>query len=169
TDNGSATFSVTLGTAGLQTVTATDVNNGADTGTSGSIMVAAGAPAASASTITGTSPVVADGVASSVVTITLADTFSNPIAGTTPTFSATGTSNILGACSIGDASGASTCALKSTTAETKALAIAAPVALTGGTVTFTPGGAVAGRSTISGTSPVTANGIATSTVTITLR
>ena len=129
----------------------------------------AGSPVAASSSITGTSPVVADGSATSTVTITLKDINNNPVAGENPTFSATGTTNNYGTCSTTDATGASTCTLDSTTAEIKTLSIATPVTKSGGTVTFTAGTAVAINSTISGTSPVAADGSATSTVTITLK
>ena len=56
---------------------------------------AAGAAVVGNSTITGTSPVLADGVATSTVTITLKDAFNNPVSGVSPTFSATGSSNSL--------------------------------------------------------------------------
>ena len=79
------------------------------------------------STITGTGPVLADGVAASTVTITLKDTNNNPVAGVVPTFSATGTNNTIGACSATNASGVSTCSLQSTTAEVKTLSIVTPV------------------------------------------
>ena len=48
--------------------------------------------------------------------------------GVTPTFSATGSNNTLGNCSASNASGVSTCSLRSTTAEVKTLAIVTPVA-----------------------------------------
>src|SRR5207247_7161811 len=93
----------------------------------------------------------------------------SPVPWTTPAFAATGTSNTLGACSATDASGVATCTLASTKAEVKTLSITSPVSVTGGTVTFQAGAAAAGNSSISGTSPVTANGVATSTITITLK
>ena len=137
----------------------------------GTVTFSAGAPVAANSTITGTSPVVADGTETSTVTITLKDASNNPVAGQTPTFSATDTSsgNTYGSCSASNASGVSTCTLKSTVAEVKTLSIATPVVKAGGTVTFTAGSAVAANSTITGTSPVVADGTATSTVTITLK
>ena len=98
-------------------------------------------PPASAdnSTITGSGPVVADGVATSAVTITLKDAGNNPVSGVTPTFSATdtGSTNVYGGCSSTSALGVSNCTLKSTTAEIKTLSIVTPVAVTGGLVTFT--------------------------------
>lgn len=99
----------------------------------------AGAPTAGNSNITGTSPVTADGVATSAITITLEDANSNPVSGVTPTFSATGSNNTLGICSATTALGVSTCTLASTKAEVKTLSILTPVAVTGGTVTFQAG------------------------------
>lgn len=98
-------------------------------------------PAALYSTITGTSPVVADGVSTSSITITIKDTYLNALSGITPTFSATdtGATNVYGACSVTDASGISTCTLKSTYVETKTLSIQTPVVKADGTVNFTPG------------------------------
>src|SRR5213076_1106332 len=137
----------------------------------GTVTFTAGSAVAANSTITGTSPVVANGVATSTVTITLKDIFLNPVSGVTPTFSATdtGSTNVYGACAATNASGVSTCTLASTKAEVKTLSIATPVVQSGGTVTFTAGSAAAANSTITGTSPVVANGVATSTVTITLK
>ncbi|MES2528635.1 MAG: Ig-like domain-containing protein [Bdellovibrionota bacterium] len=137
----------------------------------GNVVFTAGAAVAANSTITGTSPVVANGSSTSTITITLMDVNSNPVSGQTPTFTATntGTTNANGVCSASNASGVSTCTLSSSYAEIKTLAIATPVVKTGGTVTFTAGSAVAANSTITGTSPVVADGTATSTVTITLK
>src|SRR6185369_1824115 len=83
----------------------------------------------------------ADGLAVSTVTITLKDANNNAAPGVTPTFTATdtGSTNVYGACSATDASGVSTCTLKSTKAEVKTLSIATPVGKSGGTVTFTAG------------------------------
>ncbi len=137
----------------------------------GNVVFVAGAAVAANSNITGTSPVIADGTASSTVTIILRDINNNPVAAQTPTFSATdtGTTNVYGACSATDASGSSVCTLKSNTAETKTLSIATPVSKADGTVVFTPAGASVANSSITGSSPVVADGVATSTVTITLK
>ncbi len=120
------------------------------------------------SSISGTSPVTADGVAASTITITLKDSANNSIVGVTPTFAATGSNNTLGPCSASDAAGVSTCSLASTKAEVKTLSIVSPVSKTGGAVTFQAGPAAAGNSSISGTSPVAADGVAASTISITL-
>jgi hypothetical protein len=89
------------------------------------------------------------------------------IAAVVPTFTATntGTLNIYGVCSSSSAAGVSTCTLKSTKAETKTLSLATPIAMTGGTVVFNQL-ADSVNSSISGTGPVTSNGVATSTITI---
>jgi len=139
--------------------------------TDGSVTFTAGAAVAANSTITGTTPVVADGSATSTITVTLRDAFNNEVPGVTPTFSATdtGTTNVYGACSATDSSGVSTCTLSSLTAEVKTLAIVTPVSKVDGTVSFTAGTPVAANSNITGTSNIVANGVATSTVTITLR
>jgi len=95
------------------------------------------------STITATGPVVADGTTTSAVTITLRDQFNNPVSSIIPTFSATGTGNAYGACSPSDTSGVSNCTLSSTVAEAKTLQIVSPVAVGGGSVTFTSAGGTA--------------------------
>ena len=137
----------------------------------GTVVFSAGSASIATSTITGSGPVPNDGVSSSTITIKLLDATSNPVAGTTPTFSATdsGSNNIYGACSASSSSGFSTCTLKSSTAETKTLSITSPISMSGGTVVFSPGAASAVNSSIVGTSNITANGVATSTITITLK
>jgi adhesin/invasin len=136
----------------------------------GTVQFIAGFPVAANSSITGTSTVIANGVATSTITISLNDASNNPVAGQTPTFSATdtGTTNSYGTCSASNTSGISTCTLASTKAEIKTLAIVTPVAKTGGTVTFIAGSVAATYSTIAGTTNITADGIAASTVTVTL-
>ncbi len=133
------------------------------------IVFNAGVPDATHSSIAGTGPVNPDGTSTSTITIVLKDAYSNNVAGTIPTFSATGTLNTYGACSSSTAMGESTCTLDSTVAETKTLSIATPVSKTGGTVVFESGSAVALNSSITGTGPVVADGVATSTVSVTLK
>src|SRR5262249_30588500 len=120
---------------------------------------------------TGTSPVTADGQAASTITILLKDANGNPVSGQTVTFSATdtGSTNVYVACTPTDAAGASTCGLKSTKAETKTLQLLSPVSKTGGTVTFVAGAASATTSSITGSSPVTADGVAASAITIVIK
>jgi hypothetical protein len=87
--------------------------------------------------ITVTSPGVADGVTPVTVTITLRFNGA-PLAGLTPTYSVTGSGNILGACSVTNASGVSTCSLRSTGAGTKTVALTNPPVNSTATVVFNP-------------------------------
>ncbi len=91
------------------------------------------------STITGTGPVLADGVATSTVTITLKDSAGAAVAGVVPQFGGSGTGNTSGACPATDASGVAVCVIKSTKAETKTLSITWPVTKADGTVEFLVG------------------------------
>lgn len=106
----------------------------------GTVTFTAGAVSAATSTISGSTPNLADGIDTATVTITLLDAFNNPIAGTTPTYSSTGSTNTLNACSVSDASGISTCTMSSTTAEGKTLSLATPVVVAGNTIDFNPNG-----------------------------
>ncbi len=139
--------------------------------TDGTVLFTAGSAVAANSTITGTGPIVADGVEASKVTITLKDINNNLVTGTVPTFSATntGTTNVMTACSSSDTSGISTCTLKSTKAESKILSIATPFIKAGGTVVFNPGFPAVANSNISGTTPVSADGFSSSFIEIELR
>lgn len=136
----------------------------------GTVLFEPGAVSAGNSTITGASPVVADDVATSSISIVLRDQFNNAVSGETPTFSATDTNstNTYGACSVTDVNGASSCTLRSRRAEVKTLDLITPVAVSGGDVTFVAGVATAGNSSITGTSPVFANDASVSEVEITL-
>ncbi|HTL11139.1 MAG TPA: Ig-like domain-containing protein, partial [Bdellovibrionota bacterium] len=105
----------------------------------GNIDFIAAAPAAGNSDITGTSPVFANGISASTITISLADANGNRASGITPVFSASGSNNTVGACSASDSLGISTCTLQSTTAEVKSLSITSPFSLTPGhNVSFIP-------------------------------
>lgn len=106
---------------------------------SNAIAVAAAVPFAANSGITGSGPVIANGIQASTITVSLQDSYGNPVPGVVPTFNATDTggSNQYGTCSATDSSGSSTCSLKSNKAEIKALSLLTPVAKTGGSVTFT--------------------------------
>lgn len=106
----------------------------------GAVIFTAGAVSAATSTISGSTPNLADGIDTATVTITLLDAFSNPISGTTPTFSSTGSNNTLNACSASNTSGVSTCTMSSITAEEKTLTLANPVVVTGNTIDFNPNG-----------------------------
>lgn len=122
------------------------------------------------SQISGTSSIVADGVSTSVITISLRDSKNVPIVNVVPSFSATdsGSDNIYGSCSSTDSNGISVCSLASTKAEAKTLSITSPVIKSGGAVTFVAGPVSSSKSTITGTGAVLADGSETSDITITL-
>jgi hypothetical protein len=93
------------------------------------------------STIVGTNNIIADGVASSTITITLLSSADEPASGFMPTFTATDSNgtNTYGTCSFSDGLGVSTCTLTSTRAEAKILNLLTPVNKIGGGVTFLHG------------------------------
>jgi hypothetical protein len=79
-------------------------------------------PSATTSQITATSPVVADGISTSTITVTVRDASGNPISGKNVTIAATGSGNtITQPSSPTDASGQTTASIKSTKAETKTI------------------------------------------------
>lgn len=121
------------------------------------------------SSIVGTGPVTADNVSTSTITITMEDSAGDPVVGIAPTPAATGSGNTFSACSVSNASGISTCTLRSNVAELKTLSITMPFAMSDGTVLFEPGAVSAGNSTITGASPVVADDAATSSISIVLR
>jgi hypothetical protein len=79
--NGAAVFSITLKTAGNQTVTATDTVSGSITGSSSAVSVAA----AAATHFTVTAPASATAGSALNVTVTAVDTYGNVAAGYTGT------------------------------------------------------------------------------------
>jgi adhesin/invasin len=169
--SGVATCSLASSTAEVKTLQLTSPI--AVTG-SGTVTFTSGGPVAVNSTITGTTlEVVADGSSVLEVKIILRDASNNLVNGWTPTFDATDTNskNAYFDCSMSGTSqnGESICSMTSTMAEMKTLRITSPVNKLGGNVTFTAGLAAATNSSISGTSPVTANGSDISTITINLK
>jgi len=88
------------------------------------------------------SPVTINGTNRSTITVVLGDIFDNPVIGTTPVFTASGSSNTVYSCSATDTAGMSTCELGSTYAEVKTISITSPSGLTvNSNVTFSPGAA----------------------------
>lgn len=168
TDTGSTNiYAACSATDGTGTSTCTMTSTKAETKTfsvvtptpfsDGTAVFSAGAISNTNSTISGTSNIVADGVATSTVTITLLDAFNNPVSGSTPTFSATdtGATNVYNACSASDAAGSSTCTMTSTKAETKTLSLLTPVAVTGNDIEFINGA----LSTLTFTTQPSGNGV----------
>jgi hypothetical protein len=121
------------------------------------------------SLISGTTGIVANNVQTSTITITLLDENSLPVTGVVPTFSAGGTGNSYTACSQTNASGVSTCTMKSTVSETKVLSITSPINLDGASVTFITQTASAANSSLSVTEYVFANNSDLGTITVILK
>ncbi len=119
-DAGVKTFSVTLKTAGNQTVTATDTVTPSITGTSPATAVAGLGVDASASTVTASpSTQLADGTHTATVTVTLLDQYGNPVAGKAVAVSATGSATLSsGGTGTSDAAGVATFTSTDTTPET---------------------------------------------------
>lgn len=120
------------------------------------------------SSITATSGITANGVATATITITLLDSNSNPVTSVVPQFDVSGGGNILGTCSATDATGVSLCTLKSTVAQTKTLTLTSPKVISGGTTTFVPGPISPLTSTITATTPVLADGVSDASIQVTL-
>ncbi|MCU0913273.1 MAG: Ig-like domain-containing protein [Planctomycetes bacterium] len=164
-ESGEKTFSgnVNYNPGNVQAATAGDTT----------ISDAASAPDGTKCTVEATTPVVADGVAASTITITAKNAAGNAIVGIPAALvvvSATGTDNVLTQpTNATDAQGRTTATLKSTTVGTKTVSVeikGVDVADTA-QVVFTVGSVSAGQSTVDATTPVNVN--AGSTVTITAR
>lgn len=95
------------------------------------------APDFSLSSITVTNPGIADGTTPVTITIIVKD-HGTPLVGFLPSYTVSGTGNTLGACSLTDASGISTCLLRSTNDETKTITLVNPNTQQFILVTFNP-------------------------------
>jgi hypothetical protein len=100
------------------------------------VVFVAGSPSQLTSTIVATGRPVANGVDKGFVTITLKDTFANPIGGIIPTFSVSGSNNSLSLCSMTNSQGLSTCEVTSTKAENKTFGLISPVIVNGNSLDF---------------------------------
>ena len=122
------------------------------------------------STVSATTPVVADGVATSTITVTVLDSSSVPINADTVTLAHTGAAVITGA-GVTDSSGVATFTATDLTAQSvtfTATDVPGPLNKASNAVVFTAPTADNDTSTISATTPVVADGVATSTVTVTV-
>lgn len=86
-------------------------------------------------------PILADGTAAANILVTLLDADSVAVEGVQPQVTASGSLNTLGACTLSDVDGVSTCTLSSTSAEDKVITLSWPVEVAGPTLTFHPGAA----------------------------
>ena len=175
--SGVATFTVTNNTAEVVTYTATDTTDSVVITDTADVAFSSLAVAdAGTSTVT-SSPgsVLANGVSSSTITVTVRDVSSTPLAGKTVTLGqGAGSSNIAPASAISNGSGVATFTVTNTTAEgvtyTATVTTDSVVITQTAAVTFNTPVTNAGTSTVSASpGSVSANGVASSTITVTLR
>jgi hypothetical protein len=139
--NGEVVFEWTLGTALTQDTLNLSVYsdlwvNGPDVTLTATRIV--GGESVGNSTIVGTGPVIADGISTSHITITLLDSNNQALTGVVPTFSATGT-NTYFPCTAVNAEGVSHCLMTSSQPGAKTLSVTSPIAFSSGLVQFNPG------------------------------
>jgi len=170
---GTATFSnLVVDKAGTYTFTASD---GSLTQSSGAFVVAAG-PGTTAQSSVNDSPasVTANGTASSTITVTLVDPYGNPVPGKNVSLSqGAGSSTISAASGVSNASGVVTFTVTDTTAQSVTYTATdttdGVVVTDTAIVAFVPGSVDIGQSSVNPSpSSVPNNGTTTSTVTVTL-
>ncbi len=176
TASGVATFTVKNTAVESVTYTAKDTTDNITITQTASVNFTVGTVSAGVSTVSASpTSLIADGSATSSITVTLFDSLSHPVSGKTVTLTqGTGSSTISPASATTNASGVATFTVKDTKAET--ITYAAKDATDNITitqtqqVTFTPGPVNATVSTAAASpASVVADGTATSTVTVTLK
>ena len=172
-DHGSHTLSVTLKTAGTQTVTADD---GTAAGTSSPVTVTAAGADAGASTLAASpSSIVADDSTTATLTATITDAYGNPLPGKTVSLARSGgSSTITTVAGTTNAAGQATFNARNSVAETTTYtATDSTDSVTVGqsaVVTFAAGAVSAVQSAVSAApGSVTADGTSSATVTVTAR
>ncbi|MGI5863912.1 MAG: Ig-like domain-containing protein [Myxococcales bacterium] len=133
-----------------------------------------GAPSASVSTVRASAPtVVANGQATSTITVTVLDAYSNPVSGASVVLASSGSDNTLTTPAVTDGSGVTTATIASTKAEAKTITatVGSLVLAEKPVVTFVPGPVSASESlvAVNPADGLVANGSATSTITVTAR
>ncbi len=139
--SGVVSFQLSSTAAGTKTVTAKV--GGTTMGTVDVTFVAGTFSTATSTVVAAPATQTADGTAVSTITVTLKDSFDNPVAGQTVTLEATGTGNtIVQPAAATDAAGVATGTIASTKAEQKTVtAKVGTTTVKTATVTFTPGAA----------------------------
>jgi hypothetical protein len=135
------------------------------------VNIDAAALSTTASTILATTPVVANGVSQGAVTVTSKDAFGNAREGDTVTLGVTGSAVKADPGSATDANGEATGAVTNTVAQnvTVSATINAQAITSTAQITFVAGAVSGATSLVAATSPVTANGVAASTITVTAK
>ncbi|ACQ81027.1 Ig domain protein group 1 domain protein [Beutenbergia cavernae DSM 12333] len=173
TDNGDGTWTATLtSSTAVETATVSFMVSGADADATATVEFVAGAADPEASTIVADpASITADGVSTSTVTVTLLDANGNPVTDAGDVVALATTAGSLGAVTDnGDGTYTATLT-SSTTAETATVSFTVDGAAGAATaeVEFVAGAADPGTSTIvADPASITADGVSTSTVTVTL-
>jgi hypothetical protein len=94
-------------------------------------------PSGSQSTMTASGPVLANGLATSTITLNLKKYDGTPVSNIVPTIAISGSNNIQNPCSMTNGSGTSTCTFASTSDEFKTITLTSPIGLAK-TVCFYP-------------------------------
>ena len=172
--HGVATGSIASTRAGSKTITAT-VAGGAALGSQPTVTFVAGPPADAMSTVVASpTTLTADGIATSMITVTVRDATGNPVAAAPVTLSATGTGNSLNLLSsVTDGSGLATGTLASTVAESKVISATVSGSLmlsSRPAIIFAPGPIATAQSVITANpSMAVADGITLVTLSLTAR
>ena len=135
------------------------------------VNIVAAALSTTQSTVSVTSPIVADGITQSSVTVTSKDAFGNPRSGDTVAISVTGSAVRVNPPAPTDANGEAVGAVTNTVAQAVTVSAtinAQPITDTA-PITFVAGAVSAATSIVNATTPVVANGVATSTITVTAK
>ena len=140
-------------------------------GGSADVSVVAGPLSTGNSLISATTPVVADGISQSSVEVTSRDAFGNPRQGDTVTLGVDGNADPTDPGPTTDGNGKTSGVVTDETAETVTVSAFINAQLIAATapIDFVAGGVSGVTSTVDATTPVVANGVATSTITVTAR
>ncbi len=140
-------------------------------GGSADVSVVAGPLSTGSSLISATTPVVADGISQSSVEVTSRDAFGNPRQGDTVTLGVDGNADPTDPGPTTDGNGRTSGVVTDETAETVTVSAFINAQLIAATapIDFVAGGVSGVTSTVDATTPVIANGVATSTITVTAR
>jgi plastocyanin len=181
-DQGTHTFinGVVFKTAGTHTLTVTDLINRSRTKTVSDIVVIPSSASLSKSSISAApnNDIFADGNTVSTISITLKDSFGNPLSGISPVLSASGTGNTFTQPAPTDLNGMTKGTIRSTVGESKSIFISSPSSVSGLSTSVVFGGVAShpGTSTVTSSlnfsgapSSLEADGAAAATITVTAR
>jgi hypothetical protein len=168
TTDANGVFTTTLASTKAQTETITATEGGVQEQTSVSFV--AGAPSAATSSLVAGSPTVtADGTSTTTLTVTVEDAHGNAVAGTAVTLSGSGSSNTFGAVSgTTNANGVFSTTLASTLVQNETITATEGSIQEQTSVSFVAGASAATSNIVASAPTVTADGVSTTTLTVTV-